>query len=180
MSLKLSKRLCFIFTQLVTNYQDTTSWHLQSDKLGTWTSWFPSHMPLFLPGLIFFPASLICSTSKQSDISLIQQNLTCAMGTCIGVDHETAWEAWDPRGQLATGASGDPIACGKSYKELGNQFKHDGNLCSKYHETRCKCHKIIQHHLSRVQYHSTTVNCQHPIADFFPMQKPLAQIFLFS
>lgn len=137
-------------------------------------------MPLFLPGLIFFPASLICSTSKQSDISLIQQNLTCAMGTCIGVDHETAWEAWDPRGQLATGASRDPIACGKSYKELGNQFKHDGNLCSKYHETRCKCHKIIQHHLSRVQYHSTTVNCQHPIADFFPMQKPLAQIFLFS
>ena len=36
-------------------------------QLGTWTSWFPSHMPLFLPGLIFFPASLICSTSKQSD-----------------------------------------------------------------------------------------------------------------
>ena len=92
-----------------------------------------------------------------------------------------------PAASSPLGRPGTPSpACkldGKWYKELGNQWKSGQTWWGIYvwsiMKTRCKCHKIIQHHLSRAQYHSTTLNCQHPIAVFFPMQKPLAQIFLF-
>ena len=86
-----------------------------------------------------------------------------------------------PAASSPLGRPGTPSpACkldGKWYKELGNQWKSGQTWWGIYvwsiMKTRCKCHKIIQHHLSRAQYHSTTLNCQHPIAVFFQCKNPL-------
>ena len=93
MSLKLSKRLCFIFAQLMRNYQDTTtSWHLQSATWNLNIMISITHAP-FSSRAHFLSSFLNLFNIKTIWQScLIQQDLTCAIPECL------YWSIWSPVG----------------------------------------------------------------------------------